>query len=153
MAQKRQVFWLWFTLSILWKVVWSMTRSGQVCRLLISLCHFSRRLLGSFIKAAVWDASVLTQIHAWLQNINSYQTARSSAFDTLLQCELGGGTSLMVSVTVCQVCCLSSSTARFQKGGILSVCYQIVPTSAADCFTKGRAMCCHVYMTMHVIDP
>ena len=38
----------------------------------------------------------------------------------------------------------------FKKGGILSACYQLVPTSADDLFTKGRSICHHVYVIMHV---
>ena len=35
----------------------------------------------------------------------------------------------------------------------LSACCCIAPASATDWFIKGRAMCCHVYVRMHVHDP
>ena len=36
--------------------------------------------------------------------------------------------------------------AWYEKGGILSECYQLA-------FNKGCAMCYHVYVIMHVKDP
>ena len=41
----------------------------------------------------------------------------------------------------------------FQKGGILPACYQLIPTIADNWFSKGRAMCNHVYLIINVKDP
>ena len=41
----------------------------------------------------------------------------------------------------------------FQKGGILLACYQLVPTSADDWFTKACSMRYHARVKMHVQDP
>ena len=40
----------------------------------------------------------------------------------------------------------------FQKGGILSECYQLLPVSADDWFNKVLPMYYHVYVIMHVKD-
>ena len=45
------------------------------------------------------------------------------------------------------------SICLFEKGGNLSACYQLAPTSGNAWFTKGRSMCYHVYVIMHVKDP
>ena len=37
--------------------------------------------------------------------------------------------------------------------GSLPACHQLAPASAADWFNKGRAMCSHVCVIMHVKDP
>ena len=36
---------------------------------------------------------------------------------------------------------------------MLPECCQLVPTSADDWFNKGRSMCYHFYVIMHVKDP
>ena len=41
----------------------------------------------------------------------------------------------------------------FQKGGILPACYQLLPTTAADWFTKDPAMCYHACVILAVKDP
>ena len=54
---------------------------------------------------------------------------------------------------------VSSSVKRagaihlFQKGEILSECYELVSTSADDWSTKGLAMCFCAYVILHVKDP
>ena len=48
---------------------------------------------------------------------------------------------------------LSVNCIPFQKGGILSACYQPVSISADNWFIKARSMCYHVYVIMHVQDP
>ena len=58
----------------------------------------------------------------------------------------------MVSVSVCQVG-RPGLIRLFKKGGILSACYQPVPASTDDWFTKGHSMCYHFYVLMHVKDP
>ena len=60
----------------------------------------------------------------------------------------GQGNSIMVSISVCQVGLSRfklGTIHMFQKGGILSAFYQLVPTSADNWFTKG-------YVIMHVKD-
>ena len=61
----------------------------------------------------------------------------------------------MVSISVCQVCHPGSRPwyCLYQKGRMLSECYQLFLTSADNWFTKGLSMCYHVYVTMHVKDP
>ena len=65
----------------------------------------------------------------------------------------GEGDNIMVSVSV-KMSRFEPSTIRlFQKGGNLSACYQLVPISVGDWFTKGSSTCYHVYVIMHVKDP
>ena len=65
----------------------------------------------------------------------------NSEIKNWLQCNLGRGNSVMVSVSVCEAGRPGSSTARSicisQIGGDLQACYQLVPTSAEDWFNKG----------------
>ena len=36
---------------------------------------------------------------------------------------------------------------------VLTVCHQLAPASAINCFNKGHAMYYHVHVIMHVEDP
>ena len=116
-----------------WREIFFLDKSSAPpnYQLIAALGHAAcpRRTVHSYLQ--------LQFLHTLLQYfISVYQYVhKTSRAANVVMLKWGRGN----SVTVCQVGCPGSSLTR--------------SASAAHWFNKGRAMCHHVYMIMHVKDP